>query len=407
MDVPILRSAPDWFRARSPCRSPTARRGRRRADPLPGLGRAGAAGWCSCTAAARTPTGGPTSPPRSPTSSGCSPIDLSGHGDSDHRDELHARAVDRRGDGRRRGRRHRRAAGDRSATAWAGSSPSPPRRSTPTDVARRHRVRLAGHRARPRDRVLPAAGGLRRAPHLRDASTRPLARFRTVPAQDALPRLRHRPRRPGGRCTPVDGGWQWKFDRRIFEQFAAGMRGVAPAVPARRALPPRAAALRVRPGHRRHRRRRCTSSSAGSRRSSRSPRPATTPCSTSPCILLTALRTLLADWDQWRSKGKKAVIVGGASGMARASAELLQRAGRIGRDPRPARRRPAPRSPKALGGTFHPVDVTDDDERRAGAERRGRGARRAPHRGQHRGRRHRRAHADARTVRTRSTSSGG
>ena len=26
---------------------------------------------------------------------------------------------------------------------------------------------------------------------------------------------------------PVDGGWQWKFDRRIFEQFAGGMRGIA------------------------------------------------------------------------------------------------------------------------------------------------------------------------------------
>jgi pimeloyl-ACP methyl ester carboxylesterase len=25
----------------------------------------------------------------------------------------------------------------------------------------------------------------------------------------------------------VDGGWQWKFDRRIFEQFGAGMRSIA------------------------------------------------------------------------------------------------------------------------------------------------------------------------------------
>ena len=63
-------------------------------------------------------------------------------------------------------------------------------------------------------------------------------------------------------------------------------------------------------------------------------------------------------------KGKKAVIVGGASGMARASAELLSErgasvaildlpdlGGRRGR-----RRR--------SGGTFHPVDVTDYDGRR-------------------------------------------
>jgi pimeloyl-ACP methyl ester carboxylesterase len=25
----------------------------------------------------------------------------------------------------------------------------------------------------------------------------------------------------------VPGGWQWKFDRRIFEQFGAGMRSIA------------------------------------------------------------------------------------------------------------------------------------------------------------------------------------
>jgi len=53
-----------------------------------------------------------------------------------------------------------------------------------------------------------------------------LTRFRTVPPQanylDYV--LDHVARRSLKR---VDGGWQWKFDRRIFEQFATSMRGVA------------------------------------------------------------------------------------------------------------------------------------------------------------------------------------
>jgi NAD(P)-dependent dehydrogenase (short-subunit alcohol dehydrogenase family) len=57
-------------------------------------------------------------------------------------------------------------------------------------------------------------------------------------------------------------------------------------------------------------------------------------------------------------KGKKAVIVGGASGMARASAELLSERGAsvaILDLPTSAGADVA----SALGGTFHPVDVTD------------------------------------------------
>jgi len=60
------------------------------------------------------------------------------------------------------------------------------------------------------------------------------------------------------------------------------------------------------------------------------------------------------------TKGKKAIIVGGASGMARASAELLaergaavailDREGSAGAE-----------VASALGGTFHPCDVTDFD----------------------------------------------
>jgi len=53
-----------------------------------------------------------------------------------------------------------------------------------------------------------------------------LQRFRTVPPQphylDYV--VDHVARRS---LRPVDGGWQWKFDRRIFEQFAGSMRGIA------------------------------------------------------------------------------------------------------------------------------------------------------------------------------------
>lgn len=57
--------------------------------------------------------------------------------------------------------------------------------------------------------------------------------------------------------------------------------------------------------------------------------------------------------------GKKAVVVGGASGMARAAAELLQRKGAsvaILDLPASAGKEVA----AELGGTFHPVDVMDD-----------------------------------------------
>ncbi len=71
--------------------------------------------------------------------------------------------------------------------------------------------------------------------HLREAFGRPrtytdlddaIAHFRTVPAQEHYLSYvvdyvaRHS-------LKPVEGGWQWKFDRRIFEQFGAGMRSIA------------------------------------------------------------------------------------------------------------------------------------------------------------------------------------
>ena len=87
-------------------------------------------------------------------------------------------------------------------------------------------------------------------------------------------------------------------------------------------------------------------------------------------------------------KGKKAVIVGGASGMAKASAELLRQKGAdvaILDLPTSAGAEVA----KELGGTFHEVDVLDDAPDRDRPGRRRRRARRPAHRGQHRRRRHR------------------
>jgi NAD(P)-dependent dehydrogenase (short-subunit alcohol dehydrogenase family) len=60
-------------------------------------------------------------------------------------------------------------------------------------------------------------------------------------------------------------------------------------------------------------------------------------------------------------KGKKAVVVGGASGMAKASAELLRQKGAdiaILDLPNTA----GPEVAKELGGTFHEVDVLNDDQ---------------------------------------------
>ena len=122
-----------------------------------------------------------------------------------------------------------------------------------------------------------------------------LARFRTVPPQDHY--LDYVIDHVGRRSLhEVDGGWQWKFDRNVFAQFGGGMRGLAmpylPRVRCRFALlrsehglvtPDLGAAMyetlgRVAPvielpeaGHH--------------------------AMLDVPLVLLTALRTLLADWD--------------------------------------------------------------------------------------------------------------
>ncbi len=71
--------------------------------------------------------------------------------------------------------------------------------------------------------------------HLREAFGQPrtyatldeaLARFRTVPPQEHyLDYVIDHVARHSLRA--VDGGWQWKFDRGVFAQFAGGMRSIA------------------------------------------------------------------------------------------------------------------------------------------------------------------------------------
>ncbi len=119
-------------------------------------------------------------------------------------------------------------------------------------------------------------------------------RFRTVPAQDHYLDyvMDHVARRS---LEQTQGGWQWKFDHRIFAQFAGGMRSIAlpylPGVTCRLAL------LRSECG--------LVTADIGQNMYERLGR--VTPVIEipeaghhamldQPLILLTALRTLLADW---------------------------------------------------------------------------------------------------------------
>jgi pimeloyl-ACP methyl ester carboxylesterase len=136
-----------------------------------------------------------------------------------------------------------------------------------------------------------AFGRPRTYPSVADA----VAHFRTVPRQEHyLPYvIDHVARRS---LRPVDGGVQWKFDRRIFEQFGGGMRSIAsPYLPEVRC---RLALLRSECG--------LVTPEIGASMYERLGR--VTPVIEipeaghhamldQPLILLTALRTLLADWD--------------------------------------------------------------------------------------------------------------
>jgi pimeloyl-ACP methyl ester carboxylesterase len=123
-----------------------------------------------------------------------------------------------------------------------------------------------------------------------------LGRFRTVPPQEHYLDyvIDHVARRSLRR---VDGGWQWKFDRRIFEQFAGGsMRAIALPYLAR--VRSRFALLRSERG--------LVTRDIGASMYEvlgrvapviELPEAGHHAMLDQPLVLLTALRTLLADWD--------------------------------------------------------------------------------------------------------------
>jgi pimeloyl-ACP methyl ester carboxylesterase len=140
--------------------------------------------------------------------------------------------------------------------------------------------------------------------HLREAFGHPrtyadlddaVAHFRTVPAQDHyLDYVMDYVARQS--LKKVDGGWQWKFDRRIFEQFGFGMRSIA--APYLTEVDCRLALLRSECG--------LVTPDIGASMYEKLGR--VTPVIEipeaghhamldQPLLLLTALRTLLADWD--------------------------------------------------------------------------------------------------------------
>lgn len=122
-----------------------------------------------------------------------------------------------------------------------------------------------------------------------------LSRFRTVPAQEHYLDyvIDHVGRRS---LRPVDGGWQWKFDRRIFEQFSSSMRGIA--LPYLERVRSRFALLRSECGL-------VTPDISASMYEALGrvapvielPEAGHHAMLDQPLLLLTALRTLFADWD--------------------------------------------------------------------------------------------------------------
>lgn len=140
--------------------------------------------------------------------------------------------------------------------------------------------------------------------HVRDAFGRErtypteqeaLARFRTVPAQaNYLPFVMdHVARRSLHR---VEGGYRWKFDRQIFAQFARGVRGIA--LPYLSSVTCRLALLRSEHG--------LVTRDIGDAMFDRLgrvtpvfelPEAGHHPMLDEPLILLTAVRALLADWE--------------------------------------------------------------------------------------------------------------
>jgi pimeloyl-ACP methyl ester carboxylesterase len=140
-------------------------------------------------------------------------------------------------------------------------------------------------------RLKEAFGAPRTYPTVDEA----VARFRTVPPQDHyLPYVMDHVARRSLRA--VEGGWQWKFDRHVFAQFGGGMRGIAR--PYLSQVRCRFALLRSEHG--------LVTEDIGAAMYEALGRVAPVielpeaghhAMLDEPLVLLTALRTLLADWD--------------------------------------------------------------------------------------------------------------
>ncbi|MCP4434769.1 MAG: alpha/beta hydrolase [Actinomycetia bacterium] len=220
-------------------------------------------------------------------------VDLSGHGDSGHRQEY---SLEQWTD-------------EVMAVADAGGILGPPvvvghsmGGFVTIGTAAMHGDRLAGvivcdspvtePDPETRSYMLKQAFGRPRVYPERDQA---ISRFRTVPPQEHYLGyvLDHVARRS---LKQVEGGWQWKFDRTIFEQFAGGMRGIA--LPYLAAIRCRLALLRSENGL-------VTEDIGASMYEAMGkvtpiieiPEAGHHAMLDEPLILLTAIRSLLADWD--------------------------------------------------------------------------------------------------------------
>jgi pimeloyl-ACP methyl ester carboxylesterase len=222
-------------------------------------------------------------------------LDLSGHGDSVHRDtyslvqwteEVMAVAE---------------AAGIAGAPVIVGHSMGG---FVTIATAARHADRLAGAIVCDSPVAAPDAevnaarvGSAFGAPRTYPTLDAALARFRTVPPQDHyLDYVIDHVARHSAR--PVEGGWQWKFDREVFAQFAEAGTLRTSAMPYLPQVRCRFALLRSENG--------LVTEDVGAEMYDRLGRVAPVieiqeaghhAMLDQPLLLLTALRTLVADWD--------------------------------------------------------------------------------------------------------------
>jgi pimeloyl-ACP methyl ester carboxylesterase len=222
-------------------------------------------------------------------------LDLSGHGDSVHRDtyslvqwteEVMAVAE---------------AAGIAGAPVIVGHSMGG---FVTIATAARHAHRLAGAIVCDSPVAAPDAevnaarvGSAFGAPRTYPTLDAALARFRTVPPQDHyLDYVIDHVARHSAR--PVEGGWQWKFDREVFAQFAEAGTLRTSAMPYLPQVRCRFALLRSENG--------LVTEDVGAEMYDRLGRVAPVieipeaghhAMLDQPLLLLTALRTLVADWD--------------------------------------------------------------------------------------------------------------